>query len=110
VELVTGGRHVAGVQADLVWDDACATLLACQAAPGLAKSVFSRARPASYRAFVLSLGDVEPIFDGRLYCCSFEVEPGGSGCCSIALTAALASDPAGRAIAIGDVEDRICRD
>jgi hypothetical protein len=107
VESMAGGQHIAGVQADLQWEDECATFAECRAAPGLRPSWFAaQPRPATLRAVVISL-DVEPIPDGALYCCSFEIFA-GSPCCPVVLTAALASGPEGNPVAVPDAEGLLC--
>jgi hypothetical protein len=73
VELATGGERVAGLQADLSWDESCVALGECRAAPEHGKSLFaSQPRGATLRAMVLSLTNVEPI-PGELLASHFEV-------------------------------------
>lgn len=103
VALNTEGREVAGVQNDLVWDGACATLEdgSCGIAPGVAKQFHGRIQsgPAfRYRALVLSLHDVDPIDDGPLYCCAFRVDAGRGSCCSVSIVDPGFSDSRGNAL------------
>jgi hypothetical protein len=106
VTLSTGGAQVAGTQNDLVWDGNCATLpsvSSCQAAPSLNKQLQGGFPPQfdfTYRALILSLGDVDPIPTGVLYCCAFQSEAAPGECCNIGITRAGASDPKGNAIGV----------
>ena len=104
VDLDSGGAEVAGTQNDLVWDGSCATLSdasACRINPASGKELFgnvSHQPDFTYRAVVLSLADVDPIPDGELYCCAFEVDAPPGSCCAINVTNPAASDPSGRAL------------
>ena len=106
VSLDTGGEQIAGTQNDLVWDGNCATLpsvSSCQAAPSLNKQLQGGFPPQfdfTFRALILSFGDVDPIPDGELYCCAFTVETAPGSCCTVDITRAGASDPKGNAIGI----------
>jgi concanavalin A-like lectin/glucanase superfamily protein len=110
VHLAGGGSSVAGTQNDLVWDDSCATLQGCSAAPRTGKSLntsFPPGEPSTLHALVLSITDVDPIPDGALYCCDFTAEL-DSGCCPIQVTNALGSDPQGKRLDIVGVPGSIC--
>ena len=82
VGLDSAGAKVAGTQNDLVWDASCANLKAstCAAVPDSKKPLHGNT-PANlqstYRALVFALDNVDPIRDGKLYCCEFELKGGG---------------------------------
>lgn len=107
VALESAGVEVAGVQNDLEWDGACATLASadhCRIDEASGKQLFGALAPwgdYTYRVLVLSLADVDPIPDGRLYCCDFRVEAQPHSCCAVHLTQAAASDPNGNALGVG---------
>jgi len=105
VDLATGGRDVAGVQGDLVWNPQCAEIDASSCRKGdvektLHKSLRSNSR---LRAIVLSLDNTSPIRDGaRLFCCDFFIPTDvTSTTCPITLQNTGASDPSGNAISAG---------
>lgn len=93
------GGAAAGTQNDLTWDGNCATLLRCDAAPGVGKPLSAGLLPRTHftlRALMLSLADTNPIRDGALYCCTFRVELAEPGaCCSLAMSNARWSDSKG---------------
>ena len=97
------GQEVAGTQNDLVWDGACATFLDCRVDPATGKDLNGRIQGSEdfrYRALVLSLTDVDPIPDGGLYCCDFQVEADAGRCCAVAVVDAGAATPQGNALSI----------
>jgi hypothetical protein len=98
----SGGEKVAGTQNDLVWDGSCARLKtdSCQAVPEAKKPLHGNApanQPNTYRALVFALDNVDPVRDGALYCCDFELTA-GSECCAIKLDRLGVSDPVGKAL------------
>lgn len=98
------GESIAGTQNDLVWDGACATLGECRVDPSTRKDLsgrFQNNEDFRYRALVLSLFDVDPIRDGRLYCCDFQVDAAARSCCEVRTVDAQAADPNGNALSLG---------
>jgi hypothetical protein len=113
VGMQSGGEKVAGTQNDLVWDDSCAKLKAnsCAAVPDSKKPLHGNT-PANltstYRALVFALDNVDPIRDGRLYCCEFELSGGGDACCPVKLDRMGASDPVGTALTTNGKPEQVC--
>lgn len=102
VGLDSTGQKVAGTQNDLVWDGSCAKLVAgsCAAVSDVNKPLHGNAPPAlpnTFRALVFALDNVDPIRDGALYCCDYEMTAGPE-CCAIKLDRLGASDPTGNAL------------
>jgi hypothetical protein len=102
ISLDTGGAEVAGTQNDLVWDGHCATLRSgadCFVAGMHGKQLRGDLLPQldfTYRALILSLTDVDPIPDGQLYCCAFQVNLDTPGtCCPVAVRRQGFSDSRG---------------
>lgn len=113
VGLDSGGQKVAGTQNDLVWDGSCANLKAdsCAAVPDAKKPLHGNT-PANlqttYRALLFALDNVDPIRDGKLYCCEFELTGTGDGCCAVRLDRMGASDPVGGTIATSANPEKLC--
>ena len=111
--LDAGGQKVAGTQNDLIWDSSCASLKAstCAAVPDAKKPLHGNT-PANlqstYRALVFALDNVDPIRDGKLYCCEFDMKGAGDGCCAVRLDRLAASDPVGTAVAMTGNPDKLC--
>jgi hypothetical protein len=107
--LDTGGQAVAATQNDLSWNPGCLTLVdSCAIEPGTGKQLLTNQRsPGDLRAIVISLQDVNPIRAGRLYCCSMRPVV-NSGCCTVDLVGANASDPEGRALTTGASDGEVC--
>ena len=102
--LDAGGQKVAGTQNDLIWDSSCANLKAssCAAVPESKKPLHGNMpanAPSTYRALVFALDNVDPIRDGPLYCCEFDLTGPGDGCCAVRLERLGASDSVGTAVA-----------
>jgi hypothetical protein len=113
VGLDAGGQKVAGTQNDLIWDGACATLKpnSCAAVPDSKKPLHGNAPPnlqSTYRALVFALDNVDPIRDGRLYCCDFDITAAGDGCCAVRFERLGASDPVGNALPTTGNPDKLC--
>jgi MYXO-CTERM domain-containing protein len=114
VTLLTGGQEVAGTQNDLVWDGSCASLpdtSSCYAAGNHGKSLQGKLldnRDFTYRALILSLGDVDPIDSGVLYCCNFVAEAAAGQCCTISMTGMGASDSKGNAVSALGGPGKLC--
>jgi hypothetical protein len=112
VELTGSDGIIAGTQNDLVWDPACLTITTpCQANPQHGKSVRTGVpNQGRLRTIVFSLTDTNPIDDGLLYCCPYQVVslPSG-GCCAVALQAVLGSDSFGDAIPMDGIAGQVCR-
>lgn len=112
VELGGEGVTIAGTQNDIVWNGDCATLIRCQASPAAGKPLSANIRPNSYftlTAIMLSLGDLDPIPDGSLYCCDFRVETAEPGsCCPLSLQRARVSDPQARGADARTMGAQIC--
>lgn len=101
VSLDSGGQEVAGTQNDLVWDGFCASLRECRVDPATGKDLHGRQQNTEdfrYRLLLLSLSDVDPIPDGGLYCCDFQIEADAGTCCAAEVVNAGASDPQGNAL------------
>lgn len=112
VGLDSAGAQVAGTQNDLVWNGSCATLKpnSCAAVPESNKPLHGNAPstlPNTYRALVFALDNVEPIRDGGLYCCEFDLV-GEDPCCAIKLDRMGASDPAGQVLPINGAPPQLC--
>lgn len=113
VGLDSGGQKVAGTQNDLIWDGGCASLKAnsCAAVPDSKKPLHGNT-PATlqntYRALVFALDNVDPIRDGQLYCCEFELSGQGDACCPVRFDRLGASDPVGNALATSGNPEKLC--
>jgi hypothetical protein len=113
VGLDSGGQKVAGTQNDLIWDGSCADLKtgSCTAVPDSKKPLHGNT-PANlqstYRALVFALDNVDPIRDGQLYCCEFELKGSGDGCCAVRFDRLGASDPVGTALATTGQPEKLC--
>src|SRR5690606_31324814 len=71
--------------------------------PSTGKDLYGRFQASEdfrYRALVLSLFDVDPIPDGGLYCCDFQVEADAGSCCAVGVAHAVASDPNGNSLTL----------
>lgn len=106
VSLDSGGALVAGTQNELVWDGSCASLpdlSACQANGATGKQFLgdvAHEPDFTIKALVLSLSDVNPIPDGELYCCRFQIIDAQAACCPVSITGAAAADPSGGKLAV----------
>lgn len=112
VGLDSTGQKVAGTQNDLVWDGSCANIKkeSCAAIPDAKKPLHGNVPPSlqnTYRALVFALDNVDPIRDGALYCCDFEITK-KVDCCSIKFDRLGASDPSGNAQATTGVPPQLC--
>jgi len=112
VGLDSAGQKVAGTQNDLIWDSACANIKkdSCAAIPDSKKPLHGNVPPSlpnTYRALVFALDNVDPMRDGALYCCDFEVTK-KVDCCSVKLDRLGASDPTGHALATTGVPPQLC--
>jgi hypothetical protein len=100
------GGIVAGMQADLVWDENCLTanvqggdVAACQAEPTTGKDLHTKTSGNTLRAILFSLANTKPIHDGRLFCCGFTVSASPpDSLCSIDMGYVTVSDPRGNVI------------
>ena len=112
VGLDSGGQKVAGTQNDLIWDGSCAALKAgsCAAIPDAKKPLHGNTPPTlpnTYRALVFALDNVDPIRDGALYCCDFELTA-KPDCCSIKFDRLGVSDPVGTALPVSGLPQQLC--
>jgi len=76
VSMAGGAGQVAGLQANLSWDDTCMTPTdarrLCRADPATGKNVQSALQGRGMlKAILISFSDVNPIPDGNLFCCDF---------------------------------------
>ena len=113
VGLDSAGQKVAGTQNDLIWDAACANLKpnSCAAVPDSKKPLHGNTPPnlqSTYRALVFALDNVDPIRDGKLYCCEFELTGKGDACCAVRFDRLGASDPVGTALAATGNPEKLC--
>ena len=113
VGLDSGGQKVAGTQNDLIWDGSCANLKAnsCAAVPDSKKPLHGNTPSnlqSTYRALVFALDNVDPIRDGKLYCCEFELKGTGDGCCAVRFDRLGASDPVGTALTMTGNPEKLC--
>ncbi len=112
VSLDSGDDLVAGTQNDLVWDGECATLpsaRSCGAAETHGKDLSGRIiGDFTFRGLILSLSDVNPIPDGELYCCDFDISLDSGECCEIEVTNPGASNPQGGALEVSSAGAEIC--
>ncbi|MFN8640588.1 MAG: hypothetical protein U0802_02590 [Candidatus Binatia bacterium] len=112
VGLDSSGQKVAGTQNDLIWDGGCAALKAnsCAAIADSKKPLHGNTPPNlpnTYRALVFALDNVDPIRDGALYCCDFELK-GQSDCCAIRFDRLGVSDPVGNALPVTGQPAQLC--
>jgi hypothetical protein len=112
VGLDSAGQKVAGTQNDLIWDAGCANLKpnSCAAVPDSKKPLHGNTPPNlpnTYRALVFALDNVDPIRDGPLYCCEFELTS-SDPCCAVRFDRLGASDPVGNAQTTVGKPDRLC--
>jgi hypothetical protein len=113
VILGSGGQQVAGTENQFTWDGNCASLpdegsCAVAGAHGKQLSATTKCGDFCFKAIILSLGDVDPIPDGPLYCCNFQSEAEPGQCCTINMVNALASDPGGNALQVSGRGGQIC--
>jgi hypothetical protein len=112
VGLDSTGQQVAGTQNDLVWDGSCAALKAnsCAAVPDSKKPLHGNSPPSlqnTFRALVFALDNVDPIRDGALYCCDFEMTASPE-CCSVKFDRLGVSDPTGKALDVAAQPAQLC--
>lgn len=112
VGLDSTGQKIAGTQNDLVWDGSCAALKAnsCAAIPDAKKPLHGNTPPNlpnTYRALVFALDNVDPIRDGALYCCDFEMTA-NPACCNIKFDRLGVSDPVGTALPVSGQPAALC--
>lgn len=104
VSMTGGAGEVAGLQANLVWDDTCMTPTdarrLCKAAPETGKSVQSALQGrGTLKAILISFSDVNPIPDGKLFCCSFTaVGAEGTRCPAVQMNQIIGSTSTGTRI------------
>jgi hypothetical protein len=116
IYMATKGQQVAGIESVLRWDGTCSTLPDsphCYEVGSHGKQVqypHNLATQAEFaiKVLVLSLGDVEPMPDGPVYCCDFQGEADPGQCCNITLTGTRASDPKGQPISASGNSAQIC--
>jgi hypothetical protein len=113
VGVESGGQKVAGTQNDLIWDGSCANLKAstCAAVPEAKKPLHGNIpanTTSTYRALVFALDNVDPMHDGPLYCCEFEMTGPGDGCCAVRFDRLGASDPVGTSLPTTGNPERLC--
>ena len=113
VGLDSGGDKVAGTQNDLIWDASCSNLKpnSCAAVPDSKKPLHGNTPPnlqSTYRALVFALDNVDPIRDGQLYCCEFELTGKGDGCCAVRFDRLGSSDPVGNALTTTGNPEKLC--
>lgn len=113
VGLDSGGQKVAGTQNDMIWDASCSNLKpnSCAAVPDSKKPLHGNTPPtlqSTYRALVFALDNVDPIRDGKLYCCQFELTAPGDGCCAVRFDRLGASDPVGNALPLTGNPNSLC--
>lgn len=109
----SGGQQVVGTQNDIVWDPACAALKVdtCAAVPESKKPLHGSVPvnlTSTYRAFVFATDNVDPMRDGRLYCCDVDVRSTGDGCCAVRLDRVGASDASGGVLASEAKPPQLC--
>jgi hypothetical protein len=112
VGLDSAGEKIAGTQNDLVWDGKCAALKpnSCAAVPDSKKPLHGNTPPNlanTYRALVFALDNVDPIRDGALYCCDFELTANPE-CCAIKFDRLGVSDPVGNALPVTGQPPQLC--
>ena len=112
VGLDSTGQKVAGTQNDLIWDGSCAALKAnsCTAVPEAKKPLHGNTPPSlpnTFRALVFALDNVDPIRDGALYCCDFEMTANPE-CCNIKFDRLGVSDPVGTALEVVGQPAQLC--
>jgi len=104
VSMTGGAGQIAGLQANMRWDDSCMTPTdikrLCKANAATGKSVQS-ASPGRgvLKAILISFSDVNPIPDGELFCCQFlAVGNEGTRCPPVQLESIIGSTAAGQRI------------
>jgi hypothetical protein len=115
VRLDSGGAEVAATENRLVWDGTCATgpqePAQCEVSGEHDKQLFwdyPADQDFAVKALILSLTEVGPIPDGRLYCCAFAVEAAPGQCCPLSVVDPGASDPAGNALEAEGNTGQLC--
>jgi len=113
IGLESGGQKVAGTQNDFIWDSSCSSLKAnsCAAIPDAKKPLHGNTPPTlkdTYRALVFALDNVDPIRDGLLYCCEFDMSGAGDGCCAVKFDRLGSSDPVGNALPTTGNPEKLC--
>ena len=63
---------------------------------------------STYRALVFALDNVDPMRDGALYCCEYELTGKGDGCCAVHFERLGASDPVGNALPTTGNPEKLC--
>jgi hypothetical protein len=104
VSMTGGANQVAGLQANLRWDDTCMTPVdsrrLCRAEAATGKNVQSALqRRGILKAILISFSDVNPIPDGPLFCCEFTaVGTEGTRCAPVQMTDIIGSTAKGERI------------
>ena len=114
VVLDAKGQVVAGTQNDLSWDPGCANLESeakCVVSPHHKKPLHGsipKSLTATFRSLVFALDNVDPMPDGDLYCCSFQVTGSSDSCCPVQIGRVAVSDPEGNALDTVGVPEKVC--
>jgi hypothetical protein len=114
VVLDAKGQVVAGTQNDLTWDAGCAKLESeaqCVVSPHHKKPLHGsipKNLNATFRSLVFALDNVDPMPDGDLYCCSFQVTGSSDSCCPVQISRVAVSDPEGNALDTVGVPEKVC--
>lgn len=112
------GSHgkVDGIQMDLSWNPACASVnlssgnkAMCTANPATGKNVSTVVIGSMLRALMFSILNMSPLPDAQLFCCSFTLANAPSDrCCTIGINDVRGSDAVGHAITFAAFPGRIC--
>jgi hypothetical protein len=113
VTLDSEGQSVAGTQNDLSWNAGCASLEAakCVASAHHKKPLHGsipKSLQSTYRSLVFALDNVDPMADGEIYCCTFDIKGSSDSCCAVEITRIGASDPQGNALDTSATPEEVC--
>lgn len=102
VSMTGGAGQIAGLQANMRWDDNCMTpndaKRLCKANAATGKSVQSALQGRGMlKAILISFSDVNPIPDGELFCCEF-LMVGEGRCAAVQLDNIIGSTATGQRI------------
>ncbi len=112
VVMESGSTEVAGTQNDILFDSSCASLTKadCVASEHHGKPLHGSVPaddPSSFRSLVFALDNVDPMSDGDVYCCNFQMT-GDDRCCLARMDRLGASDPKGVALDVEVDPGEIC--
>lgn len=110
VELDSAGDTVVGVENELFWSSACASIVGDCTGDNVRAAPLRNPGPGNdgVKVIVLDMGGLSPIPDGILYCCSLRVHPESGSCCPISIRNAGSSDPKGNRLSTVGRPGQVC--